>query len=606
MTLPDLNPDENLALRHLLQKLTERDDDDLSLRAREILDHWETPTRYSDERARLIALYEVSRTLGSSLQIDAVLSQVMDAVIQLTGAERGFLMMLDDVTHELNIMAARHLDRKDLERDEMEVSRTIIHETLESGQGVVTTNAQTDERYADRDSITRYALRSILCEPLKIREEIIGVLYVDNKVREGVFGSDDSEMLKAFASQAAVAIENAKLFTQIDESLERRVAELEMLQQIDRELNSGLDYKRMLEHTLQWAVQGTHASSGWIAVLAEDERTMQVEVGEGKEARVDTHAPYLQPAIEKGKLVQRTPSSEESGLEVVAPIRREDQTIGLIAIFLDATSLEEDARLFITRLADHAAVALENTRLYRAAQQADRAKSQFISIASHELKIPLTSIRGFADLIRQGAVGPVTDQQAKFLDTIRDNVDRMANLVSDLADISRIETGRMRIEIIDLSLSDYVRETVAVLRPQFEDKKQSIKVSLPDGLPMVRADRARLVQILTNLLSNANKYTPEGGRVEITAHHVGDFAQISVRDNGIGLSESDQAMLFSQFFRSDEPAVREEVGWGLGLYVTHRLVELLDGEIGVESRIGEGSTFWFTLPIAHTQMENSI
>ena len=605
MTLPDLNPDENLGLRHLLQKIAGRDDDDLSHRAREILDQWEAPAKYGDERARLIALYEVSRTLGSSLQLDAVLSQVMDAVIQLTGAERGFLMMLDDVTHELKVMAARHLDRKDLERDEMEFSRTIIHETLEAGQGVVTTNAQTDERYADRDSITRYALRSILCEPLKIRDEIIGVLYVDNKVREGVFGGDDSEMLKAFASQAAVAIENAKLFTQIDESLERRVAELEMLQQIDRELNSGLDYKRMLEHTLQWAVQGTHAINGWIAVLAEDERTMQVEVGEGKEARVDTQAPYLQPAIEKGELVQRTPSGEEFGLEVVAPIRREDQTIGLIAILLEATSLEEDARLFITRLADHAAVALENTRLYRAAQQADRAKSQFISIASHELKIPLTSIRGFADLIRQGAVGPVTDQQAKFLDTIRDNVDRMANLVSDLADISRIETGRMRIEIIDLSLSDYVRETVAALRPQFEDKKQSINVSLLDGLPMVRADRARLVQILTNLLSNANKYTHEGGRIEIKADHAGDFVQISVRDNGIGLSENDQAMLFSQFFRSDEPAVREEVGWGLGLYVTHRLVELLDGEIGVESSIGEGSTFWFTLPIALTQMENS-
>jgi signal transduction histidine kinase len=174
----------------------------------------------------------------------------------------------------------------------------------------------------------------------------------------------------------------------------------------------------------------------------------------------------------------------------------------------------------------------------------------------------------------------------------------MSNLVSDLADISRIETGQWKIEITEVSLTDCVRETVVGLRPQIEAKRQILSLDLPDGMPLVLVDRARLIQILTNLLSNANKYTPEGGDLMVSAQVEVESLRVSVQDNGIGLSETDQSKLFLQFFRSDEPAVREETGWGLGLYVTQRLVELLGGEIGVESEIGKGSIFWFAVPTA--------
>ncbi|MCK5318820.1 MAG: HAMP domain-containing histidine kinase, partial [Anaerolineales bacterium] len=251
---------------------------------------------------------------------------------------------------------------------------------------------------------------------------------------------------------------------------------------------------------------------------------------------------------------------------------------------------------FLFSIAERAALAIENTRLFDAARAADDAKSQFISIVTHELKIPMTSIRGYADLIKQGTVGPVTDQQMEFLDTIRSNVDRMANLVSDISDISRIETGRLTIDLAAIPIADYINEIAAGFRPQFDAKKQSIKFSIEDSLPMVQADRNRLAQILTNLLSNANKYTPEGGSIAITASFSDNFVRTEIRDTGIGLSDEDQARLFTQFFRSEEPAVRNEVGWGLGLHVTHRLVKLMGGEIGVQSEPGEGSTFWFTLP----------
>lgn len=598
MTQTRYTADDFLALETLLHDVASGGEEPLAIRARELLDRISASSKYVDERARLISLYEVPRMLGSSLDIDEVINQVMDAVIQLTGAERGFLMLANEAKEELDIMAARNFERTNLDKKEMEVSRTVIKEALHTGEGVVTTNAQTDERYSNKDSVTRYALRSILCQPLQARGEILGVIYVDHKVREGVFDEDDRDMLAALASQAAVAIDNARLFTQTDESLEQRVDELEMLQQIDRELNFGLDFDRVLDLTLQWAIKGTNARDGWIAILSEDGTTMTVQTGKDKDTIVDINQPHLTHVMEEGIVSVQASAVSPQINEMTAPVRREDQTIALISVHKVDHPFDRNAELFMMRLADHAAVAIENTRLYHAAQQSDKAKSQFISVASHELKIPLTSIRGYADLIRRGTVGPVTEQQVIFLDTIRDNVDRMSNLVSDLADISRIETGQLKIEITEVSLTDCVRETVVGLRPQIEAKRQILSLDLPDGMPLVLVDRARLIQILTNLLSNANKYTPEGGDLMVSAQVEVESVRVSVQDNGIGLSETDQSKLFLQFFRSDEPAVREETGWGLGLYVTQRLVELLGGEIGVESEIGKGSIFWFAVPTA--------
>ena len=281
---------------------------------------------------------------------------------------------------------------------------------------------------------------------------------------------------------------------------------------------------------------------------------------------------------------------------MIVPARREEHTIALIAVRRRDKAYSKDDESFLIHIAERAALAIENTRLFDAARAADDAKSQFISIVTHELKIPMTSIRGYADLIKQGTAGPVTDQQMKFLDTIRSNVNRMADLVSDISDISRIETGRLNIDLAAIPIGDYIFEIAAGFRPQFDAKKQSVEFSIEDSLPMVQADRNRLAQILTNLLSNANKYTPEGGSITITAALSNSFIRTEIRDTGIGLTGEDQARLFTQFFRSEEPAVRNEIGWGLGLHVTQRLVNLMGGDIGVRSAPGEGSTFWFTLP----------
>jgi signal transduction histidine kinase len=571
-------------------------DPSLSSSALEALEAVEANLIQSDEHGRLAALYQVSRALGSSLNLDEVLRETMDAVIQLTGAERGFLMLQDDSTGQLELQAARNFQRENLDQDDMQVSRTIIEEVLRTNQGMLTTNAQTDARYSNRESIQHYALRSILCQPLPARGHAIGVIYVDNRVKSGAFNEGDRQLLEAFAAQAAVALENARLYTQVDTQLAARVAELETFERIDRELNTSLDFECVLDLTLDWALRSTESDLGWIGLVQEDGRSLTIAAGDGKGSNLALDLPGLLPAVQEGVPAQVEWEDSPAPYVLIAPARREGSTLALIGIQRSGSAHACEAQAFILRLAEHAAVAIENTRLYRAVRQADEAKSQFISIVSHELKIPMTSIRGYADLIRQGAAGEVGPQQTKFLNTIIENVDRMADLVSDLSDISRIDTGRLRIQLQPLPLSELVRNSTAGMQPQFEARQQHLHLDLEQGLPMVLADHNRLMQVVSNLLSNANKYTPDGGRVTISAARRGARVRLSIQDTGIGLSEADQTRLFTQFFRSEEPEVREQAGWGLGLYVTRRLIEMMGGTIGMESELGAGSTFWIELP----------
>ncbi|HSF81185.1 MAG TPA: GAF domain-containing sensor histidine kinase [Anaerolineales bacterium] len=546
----------------------------------------------STEQLRLAAIYRVSQALSSSLDLDQVLNQVMDAVISLTGAERGFLMLVDQDTNELRLKAARNIEQETLLSKNMEVSQNVLESVLKSGEGVVTTDAQTDPRFARHGSVMFYALRSLMCAPLIVRGMGIGVIYVDNRAQSGLFTRDDLELLNAFAVQAAIAIDNARLYTQTDQALVARITELETLTQIDRELNTSLEIEHVLEITYRRALQGTGANQGWILLASGDHPAMQVVMGSNPD-KVDI--PAVDELLDKTSFqALAAPNSDANRL--VAPLKQADNVIGAL-IMESKTPFSESSLQFLTRLAARAAIAIENARLYQAVQQADLAKSRFVSVVSHELRIPMTSIRGYTDLILQGVVGEVNEQQLNFLGIIRNNVERMSKLVSDLSDISRIETGRLKLEPAMISLKEYIEETIQRLQPRLAEKAQKVEIDIAGGISQVHADSNRLVQVLTNLVSNANKYTPEHGKVRIRARQGEDHVRVEVIDNGIGISPEDQAKLFSQFFRSEDPLVREQQGWGLGLNLTKRLVELMGGTIGAQSVPGKGSNFWFTLPI---------
>jgi signal transduction histidine kinase len=197
-----------------------------------------------------------------------------------------------------------------------------------------------------------------------------------------------------------------------------------------------------------------------------------------------------------------------------------------------------------------------------------------------------------------GLAGQYEERQKQFLNTIKANVDRVLEMVSEFSDISRIETGALKLDIKPFRIDDLVSEVVVSLRPEIEAKEVNLTVDVPPDLPEVWGDRARIIQVLTNLVTNAYKYTPVGGQIAITAQQVDDSVQVDVTDTGIGIAPQDQEKLFTRFFRADHPGVRRVAGTGLGLSIAKSIVEMHGGRIWVKSQLGEGSTFSFTLSLA--------
>jgi signal transduction histidine kinase len=273
-----------------------------------------------------------------------------------------------------------------------------------------------------------------------------------------------------------------------------------------------------------------------------------------------------------------------------------------------------------TALADRAALAIENARLYeqervlrrlleglnRQIQEVDRRKTEFVTLVSHELRTPLTSMLGYIALLLEGQDGPLTTQQREWLGTIGDNADRLVTLIDDLLDIARIEAGKIELKPTPLDLGPLIQEVARALRPQLEGKGQWLTLDLAAALPAIAGDADRIRQILTNLLSNAMKYTPSGGRITITARGDVGCVRVAVQDTGIGLTPDEQAQLFIPFFRAQHDATQGVGGTGLGLAITRALVELHGGTITVTSVPEQGSTFSFTLPTPQKPEETAI
>jgi signal transduction histidine kinase len=235
------------------------------------------------------------------------------------------------------------------------------------------------------------------------------------------------------------------------------------------------------------------------------------------------------------------------------------------------------------------------------------AKSRFITAVAHELKNTITPIRGYTDLLRAGAFGPISEAQAGVLEIMHTNAKRTNALVADLSDISRIESGKLQMDLRPISMAEIVGDVVSAMKAQTEAKNQTVDVAVPADLPAVQADDVRLAQVLTNLVSNAQKYTPREGTIRIWAEQVvhqcdGDgparFVHVTVEDTGIGIAAEEHEQIFQAFFRSTDQAVVQTPGVGLGLSITRDLVELLGGCIWFESEYGQGTTFHFTMPVA--------
>ena len=576
----------------------------------------------TQRRARhLQSLNEVSRQLTSTLELDPLLKSILHSATDILNCEAGSLLMVDDDTDDLVFKVTVGPVAQSLLNTHSSKSSGLAGKVMSSRQPVMVNDVQSsDEWTSGYDKQTGFSTRSVLVVPLQVMDRMIGVIEVINKRDFTAFNVDDQELLTAFAAQAGIAVENARLYQMTDRQLAERVEELSVLQRIGRELNTSLDTQKAMKITLDWAKRQSKASVGLFGMVRESELTIMSQLGVVDEATnageivIPADSIGVREAIDTG-VPQRfllTPGHpgliSGSASRVVIPIRRETSTIGLLILEFTHPEIITDNELnFLLRLSDQASIAIANAQLYDAVQAANIAKSEFVSFVSHELKNPMTSIKGYSELIAAGAVGPINEAQANFLGTIRSNVERMATLVSDLADISRIEADRLRLDFKAQNPKEMFEEVLRSLRKQFEEKTIEVSVQFPEKTPQIWADRGRIIQIMTNLMSNACKYTPASGKVYVTAEATvniwdpegaPEVVHIAVRDTGIGINEEDQRKIFQKFFRSEDPKTREAPGTGLGLSITKSLVEKQGGKIWFESEFRKGTTFHFTIPVA--------
>lgn len=396
-----------------------------------------------------------------------------------------------------------------------------------------------------------------------------------------------------------------------------RIPSLTMLHEISNLLVETGDPVNVMDQVLERVIRYTRADRGYILLHDEQEDTFEIvaacQTG-GESASSDTVLAdrfLIDRALAPGRVLSIEDLASDEQFQgildenknlasiLVAPLRTDNRAIGIIYIDsrLQKAFSTREVRFF-EAVANQVTLAVNNDRLRQAVTVADRSKNEYISLVTHQLRVPLTSISGYSDMILNGMVGPLTERQEGFLETIKRNVDRMSELVGGLSDINRLETGRMKMEPIDFDIAILLDELISQFQEKIDARQQELHVTVAPELPPVHADRNLIGRVFDSLISNASNYSSDGGSINISVQLDDSQALVKVSDDGIGISEEDQAQLFKPFFRSENEMVRQVMGWGLSLAVAQKIVESQGGELSFQSQLGHGSTFFFTLPLS--------
>ena len=289
---------------------------------------------------------------------------------------------------------------------------------------------------------------------------------------------------------------------------------------------------------------------------------------------------------------------------MAVPLMRDDHLLGGLVVYRK-TPGEFDASVIdlLKTFATQSALAIQNARLFREIEEksrelatASRHKSEFLANMSHELRTPLNAIIGFSEVLSERMFGEINEKQAEYLDDILESGRHLLSLINDILDLSKIEAGRMELEATDFDLPSAIESTLMLVRERAHRRGITLARNIDERLAMIRGDERKVKQVLLNLLSNALKFTPEGGQIGVQAELRDGAAEISVTDTGVGIAPEDQETVFEEF-RQVGMASKKVEGTGLGLAISRKFIELHGGKIWVKSQVGAGSTFAFTLPL---------
>ncbi len=473
--------------------------------------------------------------------------------------------------------------------------------------------------------------RTELVTPL-LREGVpIGAIAI-RRTEVRPFSEKHIELVKTFADQAVIAIENVRLFQELQArtaELTQSVKKLTALGEVSQAVSSTLDVETVLNTIVSRASQLAGADACSIseydeaaevfhvrathnldAEIVETLRTLPLRKGEGlmgraAESREPTQIPDIaQPDAYQSRLRDLLIGAGYRALLSV-PLLREDQVIGSLSFNRKAPGeFPPEVVDVLKTFATQSALAIQNARLFeeiedksRQLEVASRHKSEFLANMSHELRTPLNAIIGFSEVLLERMFGEINEKQTEYLQDVLSSGRHLLSLINDILDLSKIEAGRMELELASFDLPLALQNAMTLVRERADRHGIALSLAVDERLGAFAGDERKIKQILLNLLSNAVKFTPEGGRISVKAMPADGSVEISVSDTGIGIASEDQETIFEEFRQVGTDYSRKREGTGLGLTLTKKFVEMHGGKIWVKSEVGKGSTFTFTLPV---------
>jgi signal transduction histidine kinase len=499
-----------------------------------------------------------------------------------------------------------------------------------SGSVVQIPDVALDHEYGSPLAVQR-GFRSLLAVPILRSGAPIGSIVI-YRPESGPFPDNEIELLKTFADQAVIAVENVRLFKELEArtaELTQSVGRLTALGEVSQALSSTVDLDTVLTTIVNRAVHLSGADGGQIFeydevaeefqprasnevedVVAATQHT-RLRKGEGAVGRMAVTREAIQIpdiAIEGAYESRARGALLRSGRHALlaVPLLSEQHIVGGLVISRNAAgAFPAEVVELLKTFATQSALAIQNARLFREiadkSQQleaASRHKSEFLANMSHELRTPLNAVIGFSEVLLQRMFGALNDKQDEYLKDIYASGQHLLSLINDILDLSKIEAGRMELVPAPFHLPTALENAVTLVKERAARHGIALHLDLDPRIDQLVGDERKVKQVVLNLLSNAVKFTPEGGRISLTAVRRDSSVEITVTDTGIGIAPEDQAAIFEEFRQVGSDETRKQEGTGLGLTLAKKFVELHGGRIWVESKLGTGSTFTFTLPVS--------
>jgi signal transduction histidine kinase/HAMP domain-containing protein len=602
----------------------------------------------------LAALFDVAATATQSLDLNLIMQKVAEKITDIFELDSTRIYLLDRQQEELRVRAACGYNPEGFIQGVFGQRQGIVGKAVETGEPIIFEDVQNDPRYAELShskGSRGIGYRFFAAVPIKAKGKSLGAIACNGRLARRL-SEQEIRLMSSMGDQIGPAIDNINLF---EELREKQVA----LEKTNHELVEALEQQTEIAKVLEvMASSPTELGAVLATIHNKALRLCEADSGatfvfDGEQFRVSVATDNISPdALAYLRDVPIRPGPEtplrRAGLDlrtihttdifadprfappeiyrregvcavVAAPMLKQNKLVGAIVLTRrEGRPFTEGQINLLTTFANQAAIALDNVHLFQEIKnrtqelaryneeikmaneklkEVDRLKSSFVSNVSHELRTPLTAIEGLADNLLDGVTGPLTTKQASYMFGIRESTARLERLINDLLDLSVIEAGKTELKPTSFSMMGLLREVTDTLKPMAEQKQITVEIGSANGHSMAWADRDKVTQVLTNLIGNAVKFTPNLGKVSMLVSPTKNaWLQVSISDTGPGIPPEEAGKIFDEFYQMSHPGREKSKGVGLGLAISKKLVEMHGGKIGVESVVGRGSSFSFTVP----------